>query len=66
MAQLKDNESEVCRLMLLGGISQMKPEAQDEIHSIKDKLKEVCAQASQKEFAHVAISLIALDMQKEE
>lgn len=66
MAQLKDNEMEVQRLMMLGAMSQMKQEEQDEMHDIKSKLKEVCDQASQKQFAQVAIALLAFELQKEE
>jgi len=66
MAQLKDKEMEVQRLMVLGAMSLMKQEEQDKILSIKGKLKEVCDESGQKDFAQVAIALLMFELQKEE
>ena len=61
----KNNELEAYRLMLLGAVSTLDEHILNEIFELKSSLLKLCENSSEKEYAMTAISLAALDIQKE-
>ncbi|HBC8592894.1 TPA: hypothetical protein KE446_004153 [Citrobacter koseri] len=61
----KNNELEAQRLMLLGAVSTLDEHIRNEIFELKSSLLKLCENASEKEYAMTAISLAALDIQRE-
>ncbi|HCT8909916.1 TPA: hypothetical protein OUA92_000872 [Enterobacter hormaechei] len=58
-------ELEVQRLVILGAVSTLGEEIRSEIFDLKERIIILCSNASEKEYAMTALSLPAIEQQKE-
>lgn len=65
MTSSKSNEPEDAKVFMLRQIDKLKPSKREEIHRVKNKLKEQCDAVKNKEIVAYAVALLSAELRGE-